>query len=482
MKLTYTGHPFNDVGLATIVAMSEKNGPEELEESDLEKMAAYIQENYVVNPLKSFLTVAFPNSGFVQPAYESQPEKRIEYAQVVSQAYQQDDFLDEIDPFNGLPVPKVRYSLKNEIPLGYAFREHVPLLTGHGYINFHAEANNGLPLSGVSLLIFQALPMGCFKVSGKLLAVHSDDATILQKFAAQALLFNRKAVLAAKAAQEKKMPENERHARTLLIEKLSEIEQQRKDLPDETPATLTAYHFSNSGQGAELTIYPLPMEVGDFLRSLLRNPKYETSWKALVQRGWQLVKSKKSDTLPQYNRLYEDLFNLPENAGSFISTYLLRRPTRQRSTDDPTTTYTLHKEANLISWDLTNLFLRKVLKMEKNRIEQIRILADALADYISQENDQRLFTRLLYVKRYDDLRIALIKASQASVRLGKPPLVTLDGFVEVFEVGNDLPYADWKLGRDLLLIRLIEQLYQKSWLQTHVDQLPVESDEADQTE
>ena len=57
MKLTYTGHPFYDVGLATIVAMSEKNGPEELEESDLEKMAAYIQENYVVNPLKSFLTV-----------------------------------------------------------------------------------------------------------------------------------------------------------------------------------------------------------------------------------------------------------------------------------------------------------------------------------------------------------------------------------------------------------------------------------------
>lgn len=50
-------------------------------------MADYITREYTRQPLRSFLTVAFPNSGFTQPAYNKQPEKRQVYAKRVLRAY-----------------------------------------------------------------------------------------------------------------------------------------------------------------------------------------------------------------------------------------------------------------------------------------------------------------------------------------------------------------------------------------------------------
>lgn len=60
--LKYTGHPLVDVGVATIGAYSNKPDLSKVTESDLDKVADYIERYYVANPLKSFLNVAFPNS------------------------------------------------------------------------------------------------------------------------------------------------------------------------------------------------------------------------------------------------------------------------------------------------------------------------------------------------------------------------------------------------------------------------------------
>ena len=85
--LKYTGHPLVDVGVATITAFAGKRDPTQLTETDLDQVADYITREYTRQPLRSFLTVAFPNSGFTQPAYNRQPEKRLVYAQRVLRAY-----------------------------------------------------------------------------------------------------------------------------------------------------------------------------------------------------------------------------------------------------------------------------------------------------------------------------------------------------------------------------------------------------------
>jgi hypothetical protein len=52
-------------------------------------------------------------------------------------------------------------------------------------------------------------------------------------------------------------------------------------------------------------------------------------------------------------------------------------------------------------------------------------------------------------------------------------LVTFDQFVSIFEEGEELPYRDWKLARDLLLIRVIERLAPR--IKDHLVEIPDEA-------
>jgi len=470
-NLDYTGHPFYDVGLATLTAFARKQHPAELEQADLQTAADYMKKNYVVNPLKSFLTVAFPNSGFTQPAYEKQPEKRLRYAESTLYAFNAPAADEELDPLNRLLAASTRYDVNGELPPGRAYRQHLPLLTGENVINFFPYGDAGLPLSGVSMLAIQALPLGCAKVSGRLLAVHSDSPRLLLYFARTFLEINRKNIQLAQTAGESKLPEtNPYQPRTLLIDLLLRAEQEQRERTPNDSITLTAYHFTNSGQGAELQIYPLPLEVGEFLRAAI-SPIHREQWNALTARGWQLTRSR-SEEQPHYNRLYEDLFSLPETAPLFIRRYFLRRPAKPKDKLDPTATYDTRREANLIFWSLTELFLRKVMQMEKDRIDSIRSLGDQLAQYVLQTNDRSFFNLFWMARSYAEMRAALLRASQREVRSGRPPLISLDQFLAIFEQYEGVPSSDWRLGRDLVLIRLLEQLYAQGWLQQHAEEIP----------
>jgi len=110
--------------------------------------------------------------------------------------------------------------------------------------------------------------------------------------------------------------------------------------------------------------------------------------------------------------------------------------------------------------------------MDKEHIEQIRSMGDRLADYVSGQNDRRFFREFFSVQRYDYFRTALIKANLAHVRRGNPPIITLDPYIEVFEEGSELARSDWRLARDLVLIRMVERLYEQGWLGSNVDAIP----------
>lgn len=116
--------------------------------------------------------------------------------------------------------------------------------------------------------------------------------------------------------------------------------------------------------------------------------------------------------------------------------------------------------------------------MEKDRIEEIRKMGDRLADYVTGENDRRFFRDFFMERRYDNFRTSLIKANVAHVRRGNPPLITLDPYLEVFEAGYEVSRSDWQLARDLVLIRMIERLYQQGWLGAHPDAIPTETDDS----
>lgn len=483
--LTYTGHPLIDVGVATITAFAGKRDPSLLTLQDLESIASYMEENYIVDPLKSFLTVAFTsNSGFSQPAYDKAPEKRKIYAQKILYAFRPGTPLLEAKcVFTGKPAVAISLDVKDELPLGRAYRQHIPLITGEDVVNFHPYGDAGLLVSGEALLAIHAFPLGCAKVGGRLLAVHADHPAFTFRFARHFLNENRKAIQVAQLAHEKKLAEPPRRVATLLIETLLKLEKERTDTEAEENnlVSVTAYHLSNSGQGVALDIYHLPLEITDFLNTVTRNPRYKTLWDRLRERGWEIIEAKRSKKKahsqeelqePRFNVLYEDLLKLPEDAPQFIRRYLLRLPMRSKLPGDPRATYSIRSEAELISWDLTQLFLQKVMVMNKNRIEQIRKLGDVLAEYVSKENDRQFFHQFFTAKRYDILRSALIRVNVARVKRCEEPVFNFDQYIEIFEQGEELPYSDWRLARDLVLIRMVERLYELGWIETHKEELP----------
>jgi len=484
--LKYTGHPLVDVGMATIAAFVGKRDLSSITEADLDRVADFMARQYVIDPLKSFLTVAFPNSGFTNPAFSKTPEKREEYAERVLRGYKRDvPRLAERCVFTGEPA--IGIALSEKLPPGRAFRQHIPLLTGEEVINFFPGGDAGLPVSGEALLAIQAFPLGCAKCGGRLLAVHSDNFDLMYDFAAEFLAYNRQTITLAQQQGSKKLQEAKSSAKTLLIETLLKVEQSRQDEARERrPFSVTAYHLSNIGATPSLDIYYLPLELTDFLREII-SPNYRREWDAIVHRAWWRSSQPKrkgnggesaqeESTRPRQNVLYEDLFQLPGNAREFVRRYFLRIPVRTRSADDPRRTYSLREEAGLISWKLTELFLRRIMNMDKDRIQQIRELGDRLAAYVSEQNDKRFF-RAFFDHRYNYFRTALIRANIAHIQRGHPPLITLDPYIAIFEEGSEVAAPDWRLARDLVLIRMVEQLYLQGWLGSHPDAIPEVSEE-----
>lgn len=503
--LKFTGHPLVDVGVATIWAFSGKQTFDQITEKDLDKVADYIEAHYPKDPLRGAYGMAFTtNAWFNQHGFVAQPEKQREYGRRVLRGYLPNTpILEERCVFTGEPAVAIAFSSKTKP--GRTFRQHVPMLTGEDVINFHPYGDAGLPVSGTALLAIQAFPLGCAKCGGKLLAVHSDNPELMHKFAAKFLKVNRDQVDLAQESGSTKLPEAGASAKTLLIETLLQIEQARRDEQEEQrPYSVTAYHLSNSGQSnpldtrnPPLEIYHLPLELTDFLGAIT-HVEYRSEWQAVERRTWRMAQAEKKtspedkprkrktkaeapakeDTRPRRNFLYEDLFALPGNARGFVRRYFLRIPIRNTYEDDPRRGYSLKSDASLVKWKLTQLFLERVMRMKTSRIDRIRELGDALADYVHEENDQKFFaTFYAEQRRYDVIRNALIKVNHARLKRGQPPVVKLDPYMEVFEEVDENGKSDWRLARDLVLIRMIERLYDLKWIEQHPDALPEVSDE-----
>ncbi|MCB9009811.1 MAG: type I-B CRISPR-associated protein Cas8b1/Cst1 [Ardenticatenaceae bacterium] len=481
--LEYTGHPILDVGIATIVAFANKNLPQELTDDDLENAADYMHQLYTDPIFTGFISITFTiNAGFTQPGFKKTPEKRNIYSERVLRSFRKSTpVLEEKGVFLGLPVADVPFDADGKLEHGRVFRQHMPMQTGEKTINFHPGGDAGLPVSGLALLAIQAYPLGSVKCGGRTLSIHSDSPDIMVYFAHQFLEENRYAIQMAQLENSKKMSEPYLKYRTLIIKTLLDaLDMRQEQLDDEEPFSVTAYYMTNSGQGAGLDIYHLPSQLIEYLAEMY-SAKYRLVWQQIEHLAWvrfkQTSKQKEApaDFRPDRNWLYEDLFSLAEdpyrNGRRFIRTYFLREAYKYARQDqtDPRGDYSTQKEAHLVSWKLTDCFLRRIMYMETERIEQIRRLGDALADYIKTQNDKRFFRAFYVENRYAYLRNGLIKANTAYVKSGHEPFLTLDSYISIFEDGEELSSRDWRLARDLVLIRLVEQLYKNGWLSANQD-------------
>ncbi len=454
LELRYTGHPLIDVGLATLAAYAGRDSPEELTEADLEKFAEWAIQTYDFSgntTLNTWLGVSvFPNAYFAN--FAARAEKFT--------AERKRDLSSKLLDWREVGELENRCAFCARQAVRKVARDQVPMLMGREIINFTPEGDvEGLPVCGVCLLAIHAMPLGCLPSAGRLLLVHSHAPGLMEYFASRHLGENRTNLQMAGIAKMK----NYQHPRTRLLETLEEIFDKAWIL--EEGAGLTAYHFTNYTQNAAIDIFYLPPPVLRFIRNA--RMQYPAAWKEIVRRAWAPAKEGEYAA----NHFYEALFNLPQNTRLFLRTYILRTPL-QRYKQDPRRAYNLHNEADLVSWGLTELFLQEMMNMERERIDKIRELGDALAAYI-QTRDSRLFGRMYLARQYPELRRQLIRAAKQA----DTALVPFDTFVAIFEDSEEVGRPDWRLACDLLLIRIIEQLHQvgKDELLKQVEEAPEEA-------
>lgn len=488
-QIRFTGHPFIDVGFATMTAFVGKQRVADLDATDFRCVADYIKANYVQQPLRSFLTVAFTsNAWFAQSAFNPDrpglsPQKQAEARQ------KRDHWADrhllqwaatdrslETCFFTGLPA--AADELSGKLQPGRVGRAQMPLLQGDDSINFFINGDPGLPMAPEAILALQMMPLGCAKVGGGLLAVHCDDEHLTIAFANRFLQRNLSDVAKAQAAGEEKLPGSPRSLRTLLIETLADI--MRQQLEGARRTTITAYYFSN-GQSPFLELYHLPLQITGFLLAVY-TPTYRDLWNELVKRSWQPVaptgkRGKAAEPVePRVNYLYEDLFTLPAQAARFVRTYFLRIPdmnrSTNRSTDDPRRDYSFRQEIDLVSWPLVELFVQEVMLMTDDRVAILQELGDKLADYTRNQGGKRFFRQFFTVQRSDHFLSLLNRTNIDYTRYtqGRETLFTLNSFLTVFMEGEEVLRSDWRLMRDLVLIRMVEQL--RDWIAGNPDAVP----------
>lgn len=518
LDLDYTGHPLFDVGLATVVAYADgnKEHPRELEEADLEKAAAFIEEYYTQQPLTSFLTTSLMNSDFTQPAYEHNPERRRAYARLVARSF--GDYVpksQEVCVFTGKPALGHSLSLKRdkagreELPPGRAFRQHIPLITGEGIINFSPGGDHGVPISGEALLCLQFFPMGCLKCAGRLLAIHSDNPDILLDAARAALEKNIKALSLVQTGEETKLPDVSSSAPALLIETIITFtERQERAQRMQRPYSVTAYHLTNSGQSSALDekspplrIYQLPLQIIHFLRVAV-HPDYRATWNRLVWRGWAMSRSAKKPQKASTegggngeeggnaernrkrgrNLFYSDLFLLPDRGRAFVRRHFwLPRGILALLDGEKSQSKGTEKGGgtNYIAWKFIALFLQEVLFMEKARIEAIRTLGERLAQYVKETGDQGFLNDFYSQQRGDYFRNVLLRAARKAGNRNDTPLFRFDDFCTVFlSYDGEEALFDWKFARDLLFLRMLEWFYDNDdQAQNRMNALPAEQGE-----
>lgn len=473
--LSWTNHALVDVGLAAITAYACRQGPEELTWADLDGFVQYAERALLTKTMRSHASVLFTiNTSYLNPSTKEEDRPRLLH-----------ELLNRFKVAPANPATACVYCGRPGVERAY--RDLVPMLTGRGVINFFPQGRHGLAICGFCLLCLQAAAFGAPSCEGRALVIQADDPRLTLSLVEEWLPQVRQWVQLSEQTGEK--VEAFSAPRTRVIDTLVRLERQRQHSLNASQGGITVYHLSNSGQGPDITIYTLPSAVVRFLR-LAQTPGYRKAWQALVDRAWEVEKPKTkgatADAGSQPNRqrqrnyLYEDLYRLPDEAPRFIRTYLLRRQlyrarpgTAQR---DPRSTYQGLKEAGLTNWSLTELFLREVLGMDGQRIELIRALGDRLAEEIDATNDRALFMRAYSARRYDEVRRLLLRSSFVRLRRNEEPVVSFDDFLTIFEEGEELARADWRLAWDLVLVRLIDTLYTRGWLARHKEVI----DEAEQ--
>lgn len=502
--LRWTGHPLADVGVATLCAMVNKEDPATLTLEDLDAAGNELHQAYIDPIFISYLSCVFTmNSPYTHPSMlEAKREVALKRVLLPHRVQPDEGTRGLLCAFSDLPATHL------------LDRSNVPMVTGEGIMNFFPAGRTELAVAAPYVLALQALPLGGRRSEGKLLIVHCDHPRFTLRFAQRYLARNRLLINLARTNQlpdyegpselldrewnswdkSKRKPKypDAKAPQSLVLEDLVEIvAETSKGEMASTWCSVTVYLINNYGKKPSLQMEFIPGEFVAFLGEL-HGTSYEARWKRLVHREWQKAKESKRSTKKtrdkgdawksdgprkplmgpgrSRNELYNDLLSIFESgernwgaATRFIRRHLLLGSISDNVMQSSSPLNRRREHLELIDWQLTDLFLRKVLGMDRKRLESIRQFADRLAEFIDEHNDRRLFRDLVFTSEEWKYRSLLTKVQRQYAHDRNALLFGFEEYLNLFLADDGGDYVSWSLIRDLISIRLVEQLFHRKF-------------------
>lgn len=421
---TWTGNPWVDAGVSTMLSWRKKNTPEELTKHDAEKMAEELLDLYLTEAWKKSLFSIFPNNPVTNPSVKN---KRTKLRMLFDELIGGFESLGETG--NCIACGRRDCRIQRN-------RRDIPL-TGYSGSHYFSFKTDGVDYCSVCSFAVQCAPLVLYRC-GNLALVHSNSLKVLHYWAKKCTENVRRQILMKKYTgcfnEEFKNPLN------ALFHITQDLILQYDERWTDENATIRIYYFTNYNQGADLVLYDLPTPVFRFLAYVRRHERF-SDWLRIVRKGYRYrIEAREEAEYKNYpNEVYQRLLSHES-----IVRYFLDHENKQALGD----------------WNLLSLYLKEVRKMDPKRVDTIRRVADDIAELVkTSANPKKRLSQLEMADNYGWFRNVLFRFMKEHLAAGnQEPLFTLEEYIDQLFPDGAL---GWKETQDLILFRLYEKLH--SW-------------------
>lgn len=449
--IRYTGNPYVDAGVA-VLELRLRKPCDQFTVSDLEAQAMEIDREYRKKIWRSYLRIHFFNCAWTQADLSS--EKNKTYIQNVLAGYR------------SAPLePTRRCVFCCRVANVLADRSHIPLLTGKANMTAGAGGDPGLPVCGYCLFAVHFYPLATLKVQGgprepgRPLFWWTLETGWTRRLA-QRFYLNAQKILVA--SPEDFINLSWPWSQLLRAAREAVDDWEKSPAPHRPPlCDIVGIHATSSGLGPDYDELHVPRGLLEFWSEAGAFELY----RIIEREAWESDRTKTSKgkgkskgdiasepaapvpELARRNRLYEALgeaFRSPdyrEKAKKVAVQFFLRRK---------------GKDVTANTTALAEFFLEKVADMEKERLEAIRGIADAIVEV---PDPKWIIDKLMRSGRslYDFVPVMRAVQQKLSAE-GKS--ITWEKFLLALNLAtdDDATTRDTWLVSELVLVRVFERL------------------------
>ena len=405
----FTGNPFVDAGIAALCALNQKSEPQQISEDDLISSANYISKLYLDwVKLGNLFT---QNCTLLNPSNRKNREAKYKA--------ELQGLLKKIIPASSTGSCAACGTREANAPR--IFRDKYPLTGSGDLVNYFSFFEPGFPICAACAFAVQFVPLYLVSNNGRLFLVHSHNTRVMLNLAREATTHVRGAAASGAIPNYYSPPEFARVNKNECIVRLAQHLIAIAEAYQQGPygeVSIRLYSFANRLQynplGNLLEIVDLPTEVFSF-----------------IARAY----------LEGLNKNLNDLFN---NSGREIYRRLVNEESIRYFFVQP-------RERKIIGgWELFELYLEEVGKMEKERLEVIKRVGQRLYNHLKGTN----FKELRDLET-DEHRVFLVTLS----RIQKETLIwEIDDYSLLFPQ-DEKGAIFWRETQNVLLGYIYEQMH-----------------------